>query len=69
MISEGKATFILSDTGKPFDPTKAEEVDVTLAAEDRPIGGLGIHLVRTIMDSVSYEYLSGKNILMMTKNL
>lgn len=69
VISEGKATFILSDTGKPFDPTKAEEVDVTLAAEDRPIGGLGIHLVRTIMDSVSYEYLSGKNILMMTKNL
>ena len=69
VISEGKATFILSDTGKPFDPTKAEEVDVTLAAEDRPIGGLGIHLVRTIMDNVSYEYLSGKNILMMTKNL
>ena len=61
--------FIISDSGIPFDPTKKEEVDTTLSAEERPIGGLGIHLVREIMDAVSYEYKDNKNILTLTKNI
>ena len=59
--------FILSDSGKPFDPTAVPDADVTLKAEDRQIGGLGIFLVRQIMDDVRYEYKNGRNILSMTK--
>ena len=59
--------FVLADWGVPFDPTSKGEVDVNLAAEDRPVGGLGIHLVRNLMDSVKYERKDGKNILTMTK--
>ena len=61
--------FTLADTGKPFDPTAAPEADISAALEDRPIGGLGIHLVRTIMDSVSYKRAEGKNVLTMTKHV
>jgi sigma-B regulation protein RsbU (phosphoserine phosphatase) len=59
--------FTISDSGKAFDPTAKAEVDVELGVEDRPIGGLGIHLVRQIMDSVSYERKDGKNILTLHK--
>lgn len=62
-------TFVLSDSGTPFDPTQTGEPDLTLGAEDRPIGGLGIFLVRQIMDSVEYRYSDGKNILTLTKNI
>ena len=61
--------FTLSDQGKPFDPTKVPDADVTLGAEERGIGGLGIFLVRNIMDSIRYERKDGKNILYMTKNI
>lgn len=61
--------FILSDSGKEFDPTLRPEADINAGVEDRPIGGLGIHLVRQIMDSVSYERKEGMNILTMTKNI
>ena len=61
--------FIISDSGKPFDPTTKDEVDTTLSAEERPIGGLGIHLVRNIMDSIDYERKDGKNILTLSKKL
>ena len=61
--------FIISDSGVPFDPTAAPEADITLSAEDRPIGGLGIFLVRQIMDEVSYERKDNKNYLSMTKNI
>lgn len=62
-------TFVISDSGTPFDPTIAREVDTDLAAEDRPIGGLGIHLVRQIMDSMNYERIDGKNILTLRKKI
>ena len=62
-------SFIVSDWGKPFDPTAKAEVDTTLSAEDRPIGGLGIHLVRQIMDSINYERMDGKNVLTLRKKL
>ena len=61
--------FTLSDKGKPFDPTAVPEVDISASVEDRPIGGLGIHLVRTIMDGVGYRRIEGKNVLTMTKNI
>ena len=64
-----RLTFILSDSGKAFDPTAAPDPDISASAEDRPIGGLGIHLVRRIMDGVEYERKDGKNILTMIKNL
>ena len=62
-------TFIISDRGIPFDPTLKKEVDITLPAEERSIGGLGIHLVRQIMDSISYERTDGTNVLTLRKKL
>ena len=61
--------FIISDTGAPFDPTAKPEVDITQSAEDRSIGGLGIHLIRQIMDHINYERTEGHNILTLTKKL
>ena len=65
----GHIYFIISDSGQPFDPTDKGEVDTTLSAEERPIGGLGIHLIRQIMDDVVYEYRDGKNILTLKKHI
>lgn len=57
------------DNGKPFNPLDAAEPDTTLSAEDRKIGGLGIFLVKKTMDSVTYEYKNGQNILRIKKDL
>lgn len=62
-------TFKVIDSGTPFDPTAEKEVDTTLSAEERPIGGLGIHLVRHIMDSISYERTDGMNVLTLRKKI
>ena len=59
--------FTITDSGTPFDPTAKEDVDTTLSAEERPIGGLGIHLVRQLMDSITYERIDGKNVLTLRK--
>jgi anti-sigma regulatory factor (Ser/Thr protein kinase) len=64
-----KITFIISDTGIPFDPTKKPDADITLSAEQRAIGGLGIHLVRKIMDKIHYERKNNRNILTLVKDL
>jgi sigma-B regulation protein RsbU (phosphoserine phosphatase) len=61
--------FTLTDSGKPFDPTAAPEADTTLGVQERPIGGLGIFLVRKIMDTVAYRRSNGKNILTMIKHI
>ena len=66
---EKAITFILRDHGKPFDPTAAKEVDITLSAEERQIGGLGIHLIRNYMDEVKYDYCDGQNVLTLVKNI
>lgn len=58
-----KIKFTLEDEGVPFDPTKQEEPNTTLSVEERPIGGLGIMLVRQFMQEISYEYKDGKNVL------
>ena len=59
--------FTVSDNGVPFDPTDAPEPDISADVSDRPVGGLGIYLVKRIMDEVSYARKDGKNILSMTK--
>ncbi len=69
MANDRRLKFVISDCGTPFDPTAEKEVDTTLSAEERPIGGLGIHLVRQIMDSINYERINGKNILTLRKKL
>lgn len=61
--------FTIIDSGTPFDPTAMEDVDIHQDAEDRPIGGLGIHLVREIMDSVNYERVDNLNVLTLRKKL
>ena len=61
--------FTIIDSGTPFDPTAKEEVDTTLSSEERPIGGLGIHLVRQLMNSINYERIDGKNVLTLRKKL
>jgi sigma-B regulation protein RsbU (phosphoserine phosphatase) len=66
-VEGSKVTFVITDSGKAFDPTAKEELDITAGVEERPIGGLGIHLVRTIMDTVSYERKEEQNILTITK--
>lgn len=61
--------FTITDNGTPFDPTTREDVDTSLSAEDRPIGGLGIFLVRQLMDSLNYERVGGQNVLTLRKKL
>ena len=63
------ATITLIDSGVPFNPLAAAEPDTTSAAEDRPIGGLGIFLVRKTMDDVQYEYRDGHNVFSMKKKI
>lgn len=60
-------TFI--DNGVPYDPLKKENPDITLSAEDREIGGLGIYMVKKSMDEITYEYKDGQNILSIKKNI
>lgn len=67
--ANGRVTFVIIDSGTPFDPTAKEDADTSLSAEERPIGGLGIFLVRQLMDVVSYEYKDGKNMLMLQKEV
>lgn len=70
VVRKDELEFIVSDNGVAFDPTAAPEADVTLDVDERPIGGLGIFLVKNIMDRVSYTRSDdGKNILSMTKKL
>jgi len=59
--------FSIIDSGKPFDPTVQTDVDTTLSAKDRSIGGLGIHIVRQFMDSINYERIDNRNVLTLRK--
>ena len=66
---EGYVEFVISDDGTPFNPTEVKEVDTTLSAEERNIGGLGIFLVKHYMDKVKYKYVDGQNVLTLRKNI
>ena len=70
VMSDGhQLRVVVIDSGVPFDPTLKEKADTTLSAEERPIGGLGIFLVRELMDTINYERVDDRNILMMIKTI
>ena len=62
-----KITIEFEDEGIPFNPLEKEDPDINAAAKDREIGGMGIFMVKQIMDSVEYKRESGKNIVVMSK--
>ena len=62
-------TVIFKDRGKEFNPIAKKDPDITLSAEEREIGGLGIFLTKKFMDSVNYEYKDGQNILTISKKI
>lgn len=68
-ISDGVARLRMADYGIPFDPLQKEDPDITLDAESRNIGGMGILMVKKTMDDVKYDRRDNQNILVMTKNL
>ena len=63
------AVMVLRDNGNPFDPLAAPPPDLHAAMEDRTIGGLGIHLIRTLMDEVIYQAIDGCNVLTLRKHI
>ena len=67
-IAPERFTLIFSDSGIPFNPLEKEDPDLTLAADDRDIGGLGIFMVKKMMDDIYYEYRAGQNVLTISKN-
>ena len=62
-------TFMMRDRGVPFDPLKKPDPDITLSADDREIGGLGIFITKKTMDSVEYANENGENVLTMVKKI
>lgn len=69
LVTDDELKFVISDKGTPFDPTQQAEVDTSLSAEERTIGGLGIHLIRQIMDTIHYEHTDDRNVLTLSKRL
>lgn len=67
--AKGILEVTLTDDGQPFDPTARTDPDTGLGAEERPIGGLGIFLIKKIMDRVEYRRNDNKNQLILTKHL
>ncbi len=66
---DDKVVLEVKDDGTPFNPlTQAPEAPTTGTVEDRPIGGLGLHLLKSLMDEVNYESIEGWNTLRLTKN-
>jgi len=61
--------LVISDSGIAFNPTEAADADTTLSAEERPVGGLGILLMRELMDTINYERIDGHNVLTLTKRI
>ena len=66
-FESGKMTMVLKDFGVPFDPLAKPDPDITLSADDRQIGGLGILMTKKYMNDISYEYKDSMNILTMIK--
>ena len=66
---DSKVKIIFMDSGVPFNTLEKEEPDITLSAEDRDIGGLGIFITKQIMDKIEYKYEDGQNILTIIKNI
>ena len=70
-VSEAPLAVIITfiDNGVPYDPLGRDDPDITLSAEEREIGGLGIYMVKQSMDEITYEYKDGQNILKIKKNI
>ena len=70
-VAEHPMAVVISfiDNGIPYDPLAKEDPDITLPAEERAIGGLGIFMVKETMDGISYEYKDGQNILTIKKKI
>ena len=64
-----EVTFVMKDKGIPFDPLQKSDPDITLSAEERGIGGLGIFITKKTMDKVAYTYENGENVLTMIKKI
>jgi len=70
MTLEGDQLMIrVEDNGKAFDPLQAAPPDLDLPLEERPVGGLGIHIVRSVMNTVEYDRRGGRNLLTMHKTI
>ena len=65
---KSKVIFVFKDNGKPFNPLEKADPNITATSEEREVGGLGIFMVKKIMDNVSYEYKDGFNCLTLEKN-
>ena len=68
-IESGRMQIEVEDDGRPFNPLTRPPVDTSAPLEERPIGGLGIHLIRRFMDEVDYRREAGRNILRMRKSV
>lgn len=68
-VKDGVAAFRLIDGGKPFDPLAKEDPDIELSGEERGIGGLGIFMVKSMVDEINYEYSDGCNQLTLRKKI
>jgi serine/threonine-protein kinase RsbW len=68
-LDRERVTVIVTDDGPPFDPFARAAPDTTLSVEERPIGGLGIHLVGQLMDKVDYQRRDGHNVVVLVKEL
>ncbi len=68
-ITDGSAVIVFKDRGIHYDPLAKADPDISLSAEERQIGGLGIFMVKKTMDDVKYEYTDGQNIFTIVKSL
>ena len=67
-LTANNLTVSIADDGVPFNPLAESAPDTTLSIEDRPIGGMGIHLVINMVDNISYQRTADKNVLTLTKS-
>ena len=68
-LTNNLLTIKITDDGAPFNPLAQERPDITLPAEERPVGGLGIFLISQIMDKMDYARIKNENILTLTKSI
>ncbi len=68
-LEEGFLVIEVEDNGKPFNPLDSPKVDTSLPLDQKPLGGLGVHLIRSVMDELQYRRDANKNVLRMRKRL
>lgn len=66
-VTEVEVRLVLRDRGRPFNPLAQVSPDLELSAEERPMGGLGIHLIRSLTDEQTYEREGEENVLVLVK--